>query len=75
MDSQSRLRQKQSNVSSDAETENSAIPPVDPIRAKLPYTSGNEAESGDDVDDDGFDVISYWAMGASAWSVSHSERK
>jgi hypothetical protein len=65
MDSQSRLRQKASNSSNQPLTGSiSHTEDQDPIRAKLPQTSEDDVQS---LDDDGFDVISYWAIGASAW--------
>lgn len=65
MDSQSRLRQKAGNVSDHPLAGGpSATDDQDPIRAKLSHATDEDAES---LDDDGFDVISYWAIGASAW--------
>jgi hypothetical protein len=65
MDSQSRLRQKTNKSTSES---SSAGTPVlndsNEIRAKLPKTTDEDAEP--EVDD-GFDVISYWAIGASVW--------
>ena len=70
MDSQSRLRRKASSLTSETKEKTFSASGSDPIRAKLPYALENEAESLAQVDDDdAFDVISYWAMGASAWSV------
>lgn len=70
MDAQSRLRRKPSNAASGASNEAFGATASDLIQAKLPFVSKNEAESLEDMDDDAFDVISYWAMGASAWSVT-----
>lgn len=64
MDSQSRLRQKAGNVSSQTAGVSSTTDSQDPIREKLPHALEEDAQS---LDDDGFDVISYWAIGASAW--------
>ncbi|KAI5452349.1 hypothetical protein NCC49_000910 [Naganishia albida] len=64
MDSQSRLRQKAGNVSGQTAGVSSTTDSQDSIREKLPHALEEDARS---LDDDGFDVISYWAIGASAW--------
>lgn len=65
MDSQARLRQKTNkSTAGPSITEASSLDDGNEIRAKLPKVAD---EHMDTEVDDGFDVISYWAIGASGW--------
>ncbi|KAJ9092004.1 hypothetical protein QFC19_008872 [Naganishia cerealis] len=65
MDSQPRLRQNANKSTVEPPVGSTSTPlESDDIHAKLPHVSDEDVDT---EADDGFDVISYWAIGASIW--------